>query len=138
MDAISTNVKLSIHVVDDEPVIARTLAAILESQGFAAVSFTNPLKSLEAAAVAAPHLLISDVSMPQMTGVELAIRIKELCPECKVLLFSGQAATANLLDEAAKQGHAFQILRKPIHPADLLAAVKSVSLTNTLGGSSQR
>jgi DNA-binding NtrC family response regulator len=125
---VSIKGKLSVHVVDDEPVIAWTLAAILESNGFTAIPFTNPHQSLEAASTAAPNLLISDVAMPGMTGVELAIRMKEFCPQCKVILFSGQAATANLLADAAVEGHAFEILRKPLHPSELLALVKSVTI----------
>lgn len=120
---MSVQRSLHVHVVDDEPVIAWTLAAILESHGYKALSFTSPFKSLEAAAATAPHILITDVSMPGMNGVELAIRIKKLCPDCKILLFSGQASTADLL---ATSGHYFDILTKPIHPAALLTAVESL------------
>ncbi len=59
--------------------------------------------------------------MPGMSGIDLAIQIKEQYPNCKVLLFSGLASTAGLLDEARRQGHDFEILAKPIHPSDLLA-----------------
>ena len=71
-----------------------------------------------------PDLLISDVVMPQLSGIDLAIRVKEQCPACKVLLFSGQAQTADLLEVARIQGHDFELLAKPIHPADLLARIK--------------
>ncbi len=88
--------------------------------GFFARYFVNPLEALDAAWVEAPDLLISDVVMPQLSGVDLAIRIKEEHPTCKVLLFSGQAGTADLLKAAQEQGHDFQLLAKPIHPSDLL------------------
>jgi DNA-binding response OmpR family regulator len=112
-----------VFVVDDERVIASTLAAILQLNGFAANYFVHPLHALDAARVNPPDLLISDVMMPELSGVELAIRIKALCPNCKVLLFSGQAATADLLLAAREQGHDFQLLSKPIHPTELLAQV---------------
>jgi hypothetical protein len=48
-----------------------------------------------------------------------------MLPSCKILLFSGQAATADLLDRARVQGHEFEILAKPVHPQDLLARLRS-------------
>lgn len=117
-------VKQRIFVVDDEEVIAQTLAVILEHNGFNAIAFTNPLEAFEAAKAEAPDLLISDVMMPEMSGIDLAIAFKTLCPVCKVLLFSGQSVTSDLLRTAREQGHDFHLLSKPIYPADLLAAIK--------------
>jgi CheY-like chemotaxis protein len=54
-----------IFVVDDEPVIASTLATILQMNGFSAKFFTSPLEALNAARSKAPDLLISDVTMPE-------------------------------------------------------------------------
>jgi hypothetical protein len=45
-------------------------------------------------------------------------------PSCKILLFSGQAATADLLEKARMEGHEFEILAKPVHPTDLLAKLR--------------
>jgi DNA-binding response OmpR family regulator len=112
-------------VVDDEKVIADTLAVILRIQGFASFSFANPFEALEAAGRRAPDLLISDVMMPQLSGIELAIRIKEMCPSCMILLFSGQAATQELLIAAREQGHHFELLAKPVHPSDLLERIRT-------------
>jgi CheY-like chemotaxis protein len=114
---------VTVYVVDDEKVIAHTLAAILNASGFRAVAFASPIEALQSAETDQPSLLISDVVMPGMNGIELAIRFKSIHPSCKVLLFSGQAATADLLESASEQGHDFQILSKPIHPKDLLAAI---------------
>src|SRR5215469_8064305 len=80
-----------VYIVDDEPVIARTLATILSQAGFAAKGFVDPLLALAAAESLPPDLLITDVVMPEMTGVDLAIRFSDRYPGCKVLLFSGQA-----------------------------------------------
>lgn len=110
-------------MVDDERIIASTLAAILQLNGFAAHFYVDPLAALDAAQTKAPDILISDVMMPELSGVELAIRIKALCPKCKVLLFSGQAATADVLREAREQGYDFQLLSKPMHPTELLSQV---------------
>ena len=128
--------KFSIFVVDDEFVIATTLATILQRSGFDAVSFTEPLKALDAAKIKAPDLLISDVMMPVLSGVDLAIRMKTEYPDCKILLFSGQAATANLLEAARKDGHDFELLSKPIHPSEFLLKVKLVTEHSTVASGS--
>jgi CheY-like chemotaxis protein len=116
-----------IFVVDDELVIASTLATILQRSGFNATSFTDPLAALDAANSDRPDLLISDVMMPVLSGIDLAIQIRERYPDCKILLFSGQAATANLLDIARQSGHEFELLSKPIHPAEFLQKIKKVT-----------
>ena len=114
-----------VFVVDDEPVIASSLAAILRMNGFSARFFTSPLAALAATRSESPDLVISDVAMPGISGIELAIQMRAQCPNCKILLFSGQAATADLLDRARVQGHEFEILAKPVHPQDLLARLRS-------------
>jgi DNA-binding NtrC family response regulator len=124
-----------IFVVDDEPVIASTLAAILQTNGFSAKFFTCPIEALTAARSKAPDLLISDVVMRGLSGVDLAIRIKAQCPECKVLLFSGQATTSDLLRDARSHGHDFQLLRKPVHPSEMLSRIAALATESILTGS---
>jgi DNA-binding NtrC family response regulator len=116
-----------IFVVDDEMVIAATLAMILKASGFDARSFTNPLEALNAADPEPPQLLITDVVMPEMQGTDLAIEMKRRCPDCKILLFSGQAATSDLLVKARAEGHEFNLLTKPVHPADLLREIRKTA-----------
>ena len=118
---------LRVLVVDDEFIIASTLATILQRNGFDAVFFTEPLEVLKDAEKTTPDLLISDVMMPRITGVDLAMLMRKRYPGCKVLLFSGQAATADLLEAARGKGHNFEVLTKPIHPAEFLRKIKSVT-----------
>jgi YesN/AraC family two-component response regulator len=73
-----------------------------------------------------PELVITDVVMPGMSGVEMAVLIQERRPACKVLLFSGNAVTSDLLQPARRQGHDFELLAKPVHPKDLLAKIAAV------------
>jgi CheY-like chemotaxis protein len=91
--------------------------------GFSATYFTCPLEALTAARLKAPDLLISDVAMPGISGIELAIRMRAQYPTCKVLLFSGQAATKDLLEDARARGHDFDLLQKPVPPTELLFEV---------------
>jgi len=113
-----------IFVVDDEHVIASTLAAILNMNGFSARFFTQPREALHAAQSDVPDLLLSDVTMPGLSGIDLAIQVRALCPRCKILLFSGQAAAVDLLVDARSQGHDFDLLLKPVHPTVLLSTIR--------------
>ena len=116
--------KPKVLVVDDERVIADTLAIILNQNGFDASAVYTGSAAVDQAREARPDLIISDVIMPDMNGIEAAIRIRQILPDCKILLFSGQAATADLLEKARAQGHEFEILAKPVHPQDLLAKLR--------------
>jgi len=111
-------------VADDEQVIANTLAIILNQAGFEARAVYSGEMVIEALESFQPNMLISDVIMTGMTGIEAAIAVRKKMPSCKVLLFSGQAATADLLEKARADGHEFEILAKPVHPTDLLAKLR--------------
>ena len=113
--------KRRVLVVDDEQVIADTLAKILDLNGYEASAVYTGTAAVESARSLQPDLIISDVIMPDMDGIQAAISIRSFLPDCKILLFSGQAATADLLENARTQGHEFEILGKPVHPSDLLA-----------------
>jgi CheY-like chemotaxis protein len=110
-------------VVDDERIIADTLSVILSKSGFTTMTAYDGEGALQLAQAFAPDLLISDVMMPGMTGIDLAITMTKLVPRCKVLLFSGQAATVDLLEEARRCGHDFTTLTKPVHPTDMLRRI---------------
>jgi DNA-binding NtrC family response regulator len=118
---------ISAFVVDDEHVIASTVATILKLSGFSASAFFSAEEALKAAKVGgAPKLLVTDVAMPGLSGIDLAIKFKELYPDCKALLFSGQAATGDMLQMAKEAGHSFTLLTKPVHPKDLLVAIRKL------------
>ena len=110
-------------VVDDESVIADTLAEILSRSGYTAIAEYDGDSALETALLTPPEMLITDVVLPGMTGIELAISVRRIYPDCKIILFSGQASTADLLASARAEGHHFTLLNKPLHPQDLLLRV---------------
>src|ERR1700689_353301 len=119
-------VKRLAYVVDDEEVIAKTLALILNASGFDAVPFTRPLEALAAAEKRCPDFLITDVSMPVLNGIELSIQFKAIYPTCRILLFSGALSTSPLLKSAEDRGHTFFILAKPVHPNELLETLNQM------------
>jgi DNA-binding NtrC family response regulator len=124
-----------VFVVDDEHAIASTLAAILKLHGYSATSFTSPLKALAVARSKAPDLLVSDIEMPGISGIDLAIQMKAQYPECKILLLSGHAATQDLLEDARSQGHNFKLLEKPVHPSAMLSRIGELVTENSVAGS---
>lgn len=120
-----------ILIVDDERVIADTLSIILSKSGFDTHTAYDGPSALDIALEVTPNLLISDVVMPGMSGVDLAITLADAIPQCKVLLFSGQAATVDLLEKARLTGHNFTTLSKPIHPTDLLKRISECLVPET-------
>ena len=118
------NLRPRVLVADDEQLIANTLTIILNQSGFEACAVYSGEAAVEALRTFQPDVLISDVVMTGMTGIEAAIIVRAQRPDCKVLLFSGQAATADLLQNACSQGHDFEIISKPVHPTDLLAKLR--------------
>jgi CheY-like chemotaxis protein len=113
-------------VVDDERLIADTLSVILAKSGYSVLTAYDGRTALELARETPPTLLLSDVMMPGMTGIDLAIAIRQSAPSCKVLLFSGYAATVDMLTEVRDAGHNFSVLSKPIHPSDLLKSLSEM------------
>ena len=114
-------------ILDDEQVIANTLALILNRSGFEARAVYTAESAIEIARELSPNVLISDVIMQGTTGIDAAIRICEIVPDCHVILFSGQAATADLLERAEANGHRFELLVKPIHPRALLDRLNKIN-----------
>jgi CheY-like chemotaxis protein len=109
-----------ILVVDDEKVIADTIVQILNKNGFIAEAAYGGEEAIDKARRDCPELVLSDVLMPQVDGVEAAISIRKHCPDTRIILFSGQAATVEILARARERGHSFELLPKPIHPTQLI------------------
>jgi DNA-binding response OmpR family regulator len=109
---------VKVLVVDDERVIADTLVIILNQNGYQATAAYSGGAAVEQAQAGKPALVILDVVMPGMSGIEAAKRIRKLLPQCRILLFSGQPETTELLEH---EGQGFEVLAKPVHPAELLA-----------------
>jgi DNA-binding NtrC family response regulator len=113
-------------VVDDETLIADTLAEILNDSGFEAMTAYSADSALEVIQSFEPDILMSDVLMPRQNGVELAITVRSMRPETKILLFSGQPSTGSILQNARKQGHDFEVLGKPVMPEQLISKLKAM------------
>ena len=109
-----------ILIVDDEPAISDTLGLIFRTQHYEVRIKYSAETAIELLAEWRPDLAILDVMLPEMNGIDLGIAIKASYPACHVLLFSGHANTAMLLEEAGRKGHQFEVLAKPVHPNIML------------------
>jgi CheY-like chemotaxis protein len=123
-EGIDPSKKTKVIVIDDESLIAETVVEILSHVGFDAVAVSDGAAAIELAKTAKPDIVLSDVIMPGLNGVETGIRIRELVPDCRIILFSGQAATVDLLEQARQQGHQFDILAKPMKPDQLINVIR--------------
>ena len=114
-------------VANDEQIITDTLALILEKSGYAAKAAYSADQAVETAGSWKPDVLISDVLMKGITGIEAAIQIVTDCPACQVILVSGQAATFELIADGCDQGHHFEVLSKPVHPQALIDRIATLA-----------
>ena len=111
-------------IVDDEQTIANTLAMVFKIKGHEALAVYSAESAVAVIErTSEPDVVLTDVIMGKMTGVDLAIYLSRARPDCKVILFSGQTATADVLAEASRKGRDFRLLAKPIHPEKLLEEV---------------
>lgn len=119
--------KHKILVVDDEHAVADTLCLIFKKRGFdCRVSYTGD-SAIANADEFCPELLLCDISMPDMNGLEIVSKVTAKCPQCRVLLLTGhytnvQSAEAWAMSHPAPS----RIMTKPVPPAQLLEAARSL------------
>ena len=114
---------IRILVVDDERIIADTLATILRSSGYDCRTAYDGTQALDLVDVFEPNLVISDVAMPNLTGVELYHQLKAKPNAPAVMLLSGNVHVLELLRKEKQSGHRLEVIAKPIPPPQLLATV---------------
>jgi DNA-binding NtrC family response regulator len=107
-------------IVDDEGNITDTLVKIFEGVGYEARGVYSAESARAILQTWSPHLAIIDVRLPAMNGIDLAKLMNAEYPDCRLILLSGQAETADLLEVSVNEGYAFEILAKPTHPRALL------------------
>lgn len=115
----------TVLVVDDERLIADTMAEILKRSGFHAHCAYDGQSALALAIELNPDYVLTDVVMPKMNGVQLAIAVRKALPATEILLLSGQAGVTEILERGRKQGYSFELIAKPVHPEKLLQRLKT-------------
>ena len=120
-------------IIDDAQNVADTLALIFSKDGYDPRVAYSAEDAIEIIATWVPDLAIIDVVLPRMNGLEFALVLKENHPDCRLLLFSGEEATAELVARAAKSGNFFEVLAKPVHPAYILEQAANLLSFNQTG-----
>jgi DNA-binding NtrC family response regulator len=106
--------------VDDEPVVCESIRRVLVEEGYAVETSTSPRAALDLLKEKHFDLLLLDIKMPEMDGIEVLRAARELSPDTEVLIITGYA-TIDTAVEAIKLG-AFDYLEKPVSPPQLLVA----------------
>jgi CheY-like chemotaxis protein len=104
--------------VDDDPEIVASVARFLRLDGYEVVTCTSPVAALNVLGARAVAVLVSDYEMPEMTGVELAVKARRLQPETVRMLLTGRG-TLDTAVEGINVGEVFRFLSKPFDPAAL-------------------
>src|SRR5262249_20446906 len=104
--------KPKILVIDDEEDIRKSLGMILGYENYACVLATTPAEGTELARREDPDVIVLDIKMPQMDGLDLLTRLKERGDRAEVIMISGHATIATAV-EATRKG-AFDFLEKPL------------------------
>ena len=115
-----------ILVVDDEPAIRETLADLLMTEGYAVDTAPNGEEAIDAYLADPPELVISDIMMPVMNGVQMVLRLRELDPCLRVVFISGYfgptPAQQDLMGAIAQLG--FPMVKKPFRSEELMDQVR--------------
>lgn len=109
----------TVLIVDDEPQILRLVEKMLGPSGVKVLAAPKPSEALKICELTPVHVLISDVSLPEMDGVRLAERVLKLQPTASVLLISGQYKEAPPAAKAAQ----IRFLKKPFFPSQLVSVL---------------
>ena len=117
--------KPKVLVIDDDAIVADTLAMILNISGFEAIAAYSGETALELARQSPFDNVVTDVMMEPMDGIQAALAITQIHPECRILLISGNERTAKLLQDAIDAGHVFPIMAKPVPPPLILEHLRS-------------
>jgi DNA-binding response OmpR family regulator len=110
-------------VVDGDPLITFTLEEILKQSGYAAIAACSSAEALETAMLIPPDVLIANSSMRGTSGLELASEVRQVSPECELILIAGNAVTADQLLMVHMRAEDLAILSRPVHPRELLACI---------------
>lgn len=110
-------------VLDDDAAVRQTWTLIFRQEGYDVVAVERGQDAIDAARDRAPDLLLADIRLPDMTGIEAAKRVQQQAPSCRVLLISGDGESSEALDAARAAGTAFEVLPKPIAPPELIQRI---------------
>ncbi|MBC8214657.1 MAG: sigma-54-dependent Fis family transcriptional regulator [Candidatus Marinimicrobia bacterium] len=116
---------MKILIIDDERNIRSTLTAILEDEGYEVQSCESGEKGLETLEVFSANMVLLDVRMSGMDGIETLQKIKETHPNLDVIMISGNSDISTAV-EAIQYG-AYDFIEKPLSMAKILTSARNIS-----------
>jgi two-component system, cell cycle response regulator CpdR len=122
---------LRILLAEDDESMRLYLGRALERSGYKVVSVDNGLAALPLLESEPFDLLLTDIVMPEMDGIELAQKAAEISPEIRVMFITGFAAVAL---KAGRKTPDAKVLSKPFHLRDLIAEVERMFMTEDQHG----
>jgi two-component system response regulator HydG len=117
-------------VIDDESSILETVQLLLRGEGFDVATQQNPRSAVRQLGDVAPDIVLTDIRMPGMTGIEVLAAVREYDAEVPVILMTAQASLQTAM-QAVNEG-AFYYLQKPFGNADLVALCRRAAQTRLL------
>ena len=114
---------IRILLAEDDEAMRTYLARALEKAGFSVVSVGSGVEAMPFIKTEIFDLLVSDIVMPEMDGIELARRCGELSPTTKVMFITGFAAVSMRANQAAPEA---RMLSKPFHLRDLVGEIERI------------
>jgi CheY-like chemotaxis protein len=112
-----------VAVVDDEQIIADTLAEILSLHGYESKALYSGEAAIKEAEEFRPEIVLIDVRMQGIDGVEAAIQIRKQSPTCRIILFTASPMRHTIQARINVLG--FEFLHRPLHPWDVLSLLAS-------------
>jgi len=116
-----------ILIIDDDPAVRNVFTQLLESKNYSVETASEGKEGLNRMESRLPDLIITDIMMPEMDGLELVQTIRQISPDLPIIAISGgmQTAAMNFLPLAEKFG-ACKVFEKPVGLAKLLGAVEDL------------
>jgi DNA-binding NtrC family response regulator len=115
--------RLTVLVIDDDRVLADTLAQILRLNGLQPIALYSGEEAIELVERLEPDIVLSDIRMSQVDGIEAAKRIRALHPECRVILFTAHPVSTSM--RRMIEGLDFELLQRPLHPDEVLTVLRN-------------
>jgi DNA-binding NtrC family response regulator len=122
-----TGEKLRVMILDDEPIVGKRLKSALANYGFEVEVFENPTKALSRIEETKFDIVVTDLRMEEVDGIQVLEHIMSNCEHTRVILITGYA-TVEVAREALVKG-AFDFIAKPFKPNDLRAVINKAALS---------
>jgi len=119
--------KQRVLVIDDDHLVADTLNLIFQANGYDSEAVYSAAEALIRARTFSPELLLCDITMPEETGLQLAEKLQQEMPNCKLLMLTAYSSNAIKVEQHVSRTHRpIKLLSKPCRPETLLREAQAL------------